>query len=155
MSTSYLGYWGLCQMFFKRILVCFYVLWTENTVYNILFIVKDIFKMFIRLVHVLSNPTPRSWLPRPYMTIMSYIGVLNKQCQSNNNSCTHVKCFLRRYMKHYRSIPGPHMVIVPKSTLANWMNEFKKWCPSIRAVCLIGDQEARVSDVVYIIIVCR
>lgn len=58
--------------------------------------------------------------------------------------------FLRRYMKHYRSIPGPHMVIVPKSTLANWMNEFKKWCPSIRAVCLIGDQEARVSDVVYI-----
>uniref|UniRef100_A0A1B6L2G5 Chromatin-remodeling complex ATPase chain Iswi n=1 Tax=Graphocephala atropunctata TaxID=36148 RepID=A0A1B6L2G5_9HEMI len=47
------------------------------------------------------------------------------------------------YMKHYRSIPGPHMVIVPKSTLANWMNEFKKWCPSLRAVCLIGDQEAR------------
>lgn len=47
-------------------------------------------------------------------------------------------------MKHYRNIPGPHMVIVPKSTLANWMNEFKKWCPSLRAVCLIGDQEARV-----------
>lgn len=49
------------------------------------------------------------------------------------------------YMKHYRNIPGPHMVIVPKSTLANWMNEFKKWCPSLRAVCLIGDREARVS----------
>ncbi|XP_075211463.1 nucleosome-remodeling ATPase imitation SWI [Lycorma delicatula] len=47
------------------------------------------------------------------------------------------------YMKHYRNIPGPHMVIVPKSTLANWMNEFQKWCPSLRAVCLIGDQEAR------------
>lgn len=47
------------------------------------------------------------------------------------------------YMKHYRNIPGPHMVIVPKSTLANWMNEFKKWCPSLRAVCLIGDQETR------------
>lgn len=38
------------------------------------------------------------------------------------------------YMKHFRNIPGPHIVIVPKSTLANWMNEFKKWCPSIRAV---------------------
>jgi len=50
-----------------------------------------------------------------------------------------------RYMKHYRSIIGPHIVIVPKSTLANWMNEFKKWCPSLRAVCLIGDQESRVS----------
>ncbi|KAJ8871780.1 hypothetical protein PR048_028120 [Dryococelus australis] len=47
------------------------------------------------------------------------------------------------YMKHYRSIPGPHIVIVPKSTLANWMNEFKKWVPSLRAVCLIGDQESR------------
>jgi len=47
------------------------------------------------------------------------------------------------YMKHFRNIPGPHMVIVPKSTLRNWENEFKKWCPSITAVCLIGDQETR------------
>ncbi|XP_022189967.2 chromatin-remodeling complex ATPase chain Iswi isoform X2 [Nilaparvata lugens] len=46
-------------------------------------------------------------------------------------------------MKHYRNIEGPHMVIVPKSTLANWMGEFKKWCPSLRSVCLIGDQESR------------
>lgn len=50
------------------------------------------------------------------------------------------------YMKHYRNINGPHMVIVPKSTLANWMAEFERWCPSLRAVCLIGDQETRVSD---------
>ncbi|XP_013135017.1 PREDICTED: chromatin-remodeling complex ATPase chain Iswi isoform X2 [Papilio polytes] len=47
------------------------------------------------------------------------------------------------YMKHFRNVPGPHIVIVPKSTLTNWMNEFKKWCPSLRAVCLIGDQETR------------
>jgi len=47
------------------------------------------------------------------------------------------------YMKHFRNIPGPHMVIVPKSTLRNWENEFKKWCPSLTAVCLIGDQETR------------
>ncbi|XP_062334049.1 SWI/SNF-related matrix-associated actin-dependent regulator of chromatin subfamily A member 5 isoform X2 [Osmerus eperlanus] len=47
------------------------------------------------------------------------------------------------YMKHYRSIPGPHMVLVPKSTLYNWMNEFKRWVPSLRAVCLIGDREER------------
>merc|ERR1719158_915031 len=47
------------------------------------------------------------------------------------------------YMKHFKNINGPHMVLVPKSTLANWMNEFKKWCPTLRAVCLIGDQETR------------
>lgn len=49
------------------------------------------------------------------------------------------------YMKHYRNIPGPHMVLVPKSTLYNWMNEFKRWVPSLRAVCLIGDRDQRVS----------
>lgn len=48
------------------------------------------------------------------------------------------------YMKHYRNIPGPHMVLVPKSTLYNWMNEFKRWVPSLRAVCLIGDRNERV-----------
>ena len=47
------------------------------------------------------------------------------------------------FMKHYKNINGPHMVLVPKSTLANWMNEFKKWCPTLRAVCLIGDQDTR------------
>lgn len=50
------------------------------------------------------------------------------------------------YMKHFREIPGPHLVIVPKSTLANWMAEFERWCPTIRAVCLIGTQEQRVSQ---------
>ncbi|XP_044747789.1 chromatin-remodeling complex ATPase chain Iswi [Coccinella septempunctata] len=47
------------------------------------------------------------------------------------------------FMKHYKNIPGPHIVIVPKSTLQNWMNEFEKWCPSLRTVCLIGLQEER------------
>lgn len=47
------------------------------------------------------------------------------------------------YMKHYRNAAGPHMVISPKSTLTNWMNEVKKWCPSLKPVCLIGNQEQR------------
>ncbi|RUS91446.1 hypothetical protein EGW08_000770 [Elysia chlorotica] len=47
------------------------------------------------------------------------------------------------YMKHYRNIASPHLVICPKSTLANWEAEFQRWCPTIRAVCLIGDQEKR------------
>lgn len=47
------------------------------------------------------------------------------------------------YMKHYRNISGPHLVIVPKSTLANWMAEFKRWCPTLTGVCLIGDAASR------------
>ena len=51
------------------------------------------------------------------------------------------------YMKHYRNIPSPHLVIAPKSTLSNWMNEIKRWVPTLRAVCLIGDQDKRVRSV--------
>ncbi|XP_067951510.1 SWI/SNF-related matrix-associated actin-dependent regulator of chromatin subfamily A member 5-like [Watersipora subatra] len=47
------------------------------------------------------------------------------------------------YMKHHRNISSPYIVIVPKSTISNWMNEFAKWCPTLKAVCLIGDAESR------------
>ena len=33
-----------------------------------------------------------------------------------------------------KGVSGPHIVLVPKSTLANWMNEFSRWCPSLRTV---------------------
>eukprot|EP00069_Balaena_mysticetus_P010011 bmy_20500T0 len=52
------------------------------------------------------------------------------------------------YLKHYRNIPGPHMVLVPKSTLHNWMNEFKRWVPSLRVICFVGDKDARLSEIV-------
>lgn len=42
------------------------------------------------------------------------------------------------------------MVLVPKSTLQNWMNEFKRWVPTLRAVCLIGDKDQRVSSDVVV-----
>ena len=48
------------------------------------------------------------------------------------------------YMCLMRDIPGPHVVIVPKSTLSNWMAEFKRWCPSLEIICLIGTAEERV-----------
>ncbi|KAG5450102.1 SWI/SNF- matrix-associated actin-dependent regulator of chromatin sub A member 5 [Clonorchis sinensis] len=47
------------------------------------------------------------------------------------------------YMKHCRHKSGPHIVIVPKSTMTNWMNEVKRWVPTLRAVALIGSQEER------------
>ncbi len=47
------------------------------------------------------------------------------------------------YLHEYRGVTGPHMVVVPKSTLGNWMNEFKRWCPVIRTFKFHGNAEER------------
>ncbi|PHZ07630.1 uncharacterized protein RHIMIDRAFT_242445 [Rhizopus microsporus ATCC 52813] len=47
------------------------------------------------------------------------------------------------YLKHVRGIPGPHLVVVPKSTLHNWLNEFNKWIPDFNAFVFHGDKETR------------
>ena len=45
------------------------------------------------------------------------------------------------YMKHYRKLSRPHLIIVPKKTLQNWIDEFARWCPSIKTACLKGLKE--------------
>ncbi|KAG7446305.1 SNF2 family DNA-dependent ATPase [Guyanagaster necrorhizus] len=47
------------------------------------------------------------------------------------------------YLKHYRDISGPHLVVVPKSTLQNWQREFEQWTPDVKAVVLTGTKEER------------
>eukprot|EP00118_Oscarella_pearsei_P006560 m.29833 g.29833 ORF g.29833 m.29833 type:complete len:1434 (+) comp31236_c0_seq3:78-4379(+) len=47
------------------------------------------------------------------------------------------------FLKHYRGIAGHHLVIVPKSTLHNWMTEFERWCPSVDVIYLLGSKDAR------------
>ncbi|EMD32673.1 hypothetical protein CERSUDRAFT_118698 [Gelatoporia subvermispora B] len=47
------------------------------------------------------------------------------------------------YLKHYRNIPGPHLIVVPKSTLQNWSREFEKWTSDSNTVLLTGSREER------------
>ncbi|KAI9026897.1 SNF2 family N-terminal domain-containing protein [Hyaloraphidium curvatum] len=47
------------------------------------------------------------------------------------------------YLKVFRGNSGPHLVIVPKSTLHNWMNEFAKWVPDLKVFMFHGSKEER------------
>ncbi|CAI5732407.1 unnamed protein product [Peronospora destructor] len=47
------------------------------------------------------------------------------------------------YFLEFENITGPHIVLVPKSTLSNWLAEFERWCPSLRAVKFHGNKEER------------
>ncbi|CAI5731954.1 unnamed protein product [Hyaloperonospora brassicae] len=50
---------------------------------------------------------------------------------------------LLAYLREARGIEGPHIIIVPKSTVGNWMKELKRWCPSINAFKFMGSKDER------------
>lgn len=47
------------------------------------------------------------------------------------------------FLRYHKNINGPHIVIVPKSTLDNWAREFARWTPEVRVLVLHGDKEER------------
>jgi len=50
---------------------------------------------------------------------------------------------LLAFLRGYRHINGPHLIIVPKSTIGNWALEFEKWCPSFNILRFHGNQDDR------------
>jgi SWI/SNF-related matrix-associated actin-dependent regulator of chromatin subfamily A member 5 len=47
------------------------------------------------------------------------------------------------YMLEYHNHTGPHLIVVPKSTLSNWMGELARWAPTLCPVKFHGDKATR------------
>ena len=47
------------------------------------------------------------------------------------------------YLRHMMGITGPHLIVVPKSTLDNWKREFARWTPEVNVLVLQGAKEER------------
>ncbi|VDO45411.1 unnamed protein product [Heligmosomoides polygyrus] len=41
------------------------------------------------------------------------------------------------------NVRGPHLIVVPSSTIENWMAEFIKWCPKVKLLTYYGSQDER------------
>ncbi|KAG2300184.1 hypothetical protein Bca52824_036656 [Brassica carinata] len=50
---------------------------------------------------------------------------------------------LLAYLHEFKGINGPHMIVTPKSTIGNWMNEIRRFCPVLRAVKFLGKPDER------------
>lgn len=55
-------------------------------------------------------------------------------------------CQVITFMAHLKAVSeesGPHLVVVPASTLENWLREFQKFCPSLEVQAYYGSQSER------------
>ncbi|KAJ3169478.1 hypothetical protein HDU88_000668 [Geranomyces variabilis] len=55
------------------------------------------------------------------------------------------------YLKVLGKDAGPHLIVVPASTLENWRREINKWCPSLKTASYYGKQAERraIQDDIY------
>lgn len=56
---------------------------------------------------------------------------------------------LSSLLQNVRGLNKAHVIIVPKSTLPNWLKEIKKWTPSLTAFGLLGTKEDRVPLLIH------
>ncbi|KAH9578442.1 SLIDE domain [Trypanosoma melophagium] len=47
------------------------------------------------------------------------------------------------YLKFTYGLPGPHLVVCPKSVMGNWYRELRHWCPGLSAFKFHGSSDIR------------
>lgn len=47
------------------------------------------------------------------------------------------------YLIEHKRVNGPFLIIVPLSTISNWMLEMEKWAPDIKKIAYKGSPNAR------------
>ena len=47
------------------------------------------------------------------------------------------------YLIEHKNNEGPFLVVVPLTTINNWMNEFEKWAPTIHVITYKGKKHER------------
>jgi len=47
------------------------------------------------------------------------------------------------FLREFKKVNGPHLIIGPKSTLGNWFREFQKWLPQVKVLKLVATKEER------------
>ena len=50
---------------------------------------------------------------------------------------------LLAYLAATKGIWGPHLIVVPTSTMLNWECEFKRFCPSMKVLTYYGSAKER------------
>ncbi len=47
------------------------------------------------------------------------------------------------YLSEMQGVRGPFLVVVPLSTVPNWIREFRRWLPQLNTVVYVGDTKSR------------
>ncbi|SPR01727.1 unnamed protein product (mitochondrion) [Plasmodiophora brassicae] len=79
-----------------------------------------------------------NWLIRLYETNVN--GILADEMGLGKTLQT---ISLVAYLRQYRNVTGQHLMVVPKSTMGNWVNEFTRWCPDVDVLAFHGNREER------------
>ena len=58
-------------------------------------------------------------------------------------------CWPAGYLNLWQHIAGPYLVVVPLSTVPNWIREFRKWLPQVNALVYVGDSKSREASPPY------